>query len=394
MHSRVSSPSYDLVADAEPYWTGIRFVRDLVGDRRVLLHAGPPYHSWRDVPPLVRNSLAFGCIFEGWTHDWESADLLLASGSVELRAAQDCRVVVPLAGVASPSMALIAVSHKNNAEASAYSVLNEGPICASRLGVRDSRLPAHHHWLNGALADWLSDQLLEPISLYPLLKSSLKQGDDGHAVTTEGSKAIAEVLLRRSRIKPAVEVSDFLSVSNTFALNVWMALSACILARAEQMQDTSIVSRAGGNGVEFGIQLASVRRWITVPASQPIGNLDPSQAKRTVACAVGDSAVVDFLGLGAQAIDRRSPVYAGLKRLLPDDLIERRDKILGTSLNRLDGRLGAVDAERVATLGRGPLVLLGMLDRAGEAGRIGAGFVDVPSNVFERALDEVDNVPR
>ena len=54
----------------------------------------------------------------------------------------------------------------------------------------------------------------------------------------------------------------------------------------------------------------------------------------------------------------------------------------------VEGLAGSViDAARCAHLQRGPLVLLGMIDAAGEAGRIGGGVVDVPPALFAAALD-------
>lgn len=39
-----------------------------------------------------------------------------------------------------------------------------------------------------------------------------------------------------------------------------------------------------------------------------------------------------------------------------------------------------------AAAGRGPLVLLGILDKNGEFGRVGAGVADVPVQIFQSAL--------
>ena len=389
MDSSPNETAIQRIAEADPHWSGVISLRQIVGSRRILLHAGPPHEDRRKIPQLVRNSLAFACLYEGWADTWDAADALIASERVELAAAQDFKVVLPLAGVASPSMAVAAVSDSAQAAPSAYSVLNEGPTCASRLGERNRELPSHHRWLNSELADWLSDQLREPLPLYPILYRSLLEGDDGHALTFVGSKLLTDALRSRSREAISVRIDEFLRVSSTFALNVWMALAASCLARAEHVSGSTVVTRVGANGVRFGIQLAKrPGHWVTIPAPHPVGLLDGAHQHRVVARALGDSAVVDFFGLGGQAIDGSSPTYLGLRNFLPTDMVQRRERLLCAKLPGLGGRRAIVDARNAVSLQQGPMVLLGMLDEEGHAGRIGAGAVDVPVLLFESALNE------
>jgi hypothetical protein len=376
------------IADANPVWSGIWTLRDLVGPRRILLHAGPPYNRRADIPRLIRNSLATASMYEGWAGNWEDAEAMIIGGDVEIAAAQDINVVVPLAGVASPSMALAGISTRLGTNPATYAVLNEGLGCALRLGCRDPRLLNHHNWLNRELADWLADALQEPLELCPLLQDSIRNGDDGHAVTAVGSASMAAALRRRSSIEPTPSVDVFLRECTSFALNIWMALASAYLKLAEGAHGSTIVTRAGSNGVEFGIQLANnPGQWITIEAPRPSGVRDPTREGCAVSRAVGDSAVVDFLGLGGQYIDSSSAAYPALRRQLPADFSERRSQLFAMHLDQLGGIPAVVDARNAVLAGIGPMVLLGMLDEAGEAGRIGAGTLHLPSALFETAIN-------
>ena len=41
-------------------------------------------------------------------------------------------------------------------------------------------------------------------------------------------------------------------------------------------------------------------------------------------------------------------------------------------------------------LGAGPIVALGIIDKAGELGRIGGGIYEVPMSIFESAIDALE----
>jgi uncharacterized protein DUF1116 len=245
-------------------------------------------------------------------------------------------------------------------------VLNEGQDHATRLGVRGDGIVAHHRWLDGALADWLSRALADPIPLWSVLGRSLQLGDDAHSRTPEGSRLLALELGRR-RTAPD-EVAAFLREAPAFALNLWMAAAAAALAAAEEAGEGDVVTRAGGNGVDFGIRLSGGRRWVTVPATAPKGEIEAQHAGRRALGAIGDSAVVDLFGLGGMTLPQA-----------PDGLLVARAP-------HLSGRRVALSARAVVEQERSPIVVLGMIDAAGEAGRIGGGRYQPPVELFREAM--------
>jgi len=374
------------LASVRPAWCAVRRVRDVVPDcARTVFHAGPPYASLQEIPAPVRNSICMAAVFEGWAADAAAARRLLENGSVAFAPAQDHGLVVPLAGVLSASMAVLEVRDLGGT-AVVHAAVNEGQAHATRLGKSDPGLPAHLRWLNGPFADWLAGRLGQPLALAPLLSQALRAGDDCHSRTVHGSACLRQLLLRDAPDTAATaEAHAFLESAAAFALNPWMAGAALWLRAAEGLPGCTWVSRAGGNGTEFGIQLAGAPgRWFTIPAPRPQGAREEAHRSREPVGALGDSAVVDFLGLGGQALAQAPSVREAVAPWLPADAPGRARVLAPASLvDPLDRAV--VDAARCMAADRGPLVLLGMIDAAGEAGRIGGGVVDVPPTLFAAA---------
>ncbi|MDJ0358438.1 DUF1116 domain-containing protein [Paenarthrobacter sp. PH39-S1] len=383
-----------------PAWVGMTFLRDLLGakvvasDGQLLLHAGPAFNSWQTVPAPVRHSMAFAAIYEGWAPDIDAAMSLLGAGKVEFGPAQDHDIVVPLAGVVSPSMALHVVQDLADGEAGAkfHAVVNEGNVHALRLGSLDPDLPDHHSWLNGAFTDWIAGLFETPIDLAPLLQRSLELGDDGHSNSTAGSRLLADELRARASTTPQ-RVTEFLQDSTAFALNLWMAAAALSLQAGAGVTGSTLITRAGGNGVDFGIQVSGLPdRWFTVPATPPIGDVPDVFSGLRATGAIGDSAVVDVVGLGGAALKWAPSSVERLGSHLPDRALERPELLLAEPHGPLGTRT-ALTAEAVVREGLAPIVLLGMIESTGLEGRIGGGAYVPPVTLFQAALSAIEIVP-
>lgn len=221
--SRTEDAARSLLSATRPVWSGMRRVGEVArGCGRTVFHAGPPFASALEIPAPIRNSIYAAAVYEGWADDFASAAALLRAGVIRSAAAQDHDLLVPLAGVLSPSMAVLELRDGGRATAKPFHVaINEGQVHATRLGRLDSELPAHLSWLNGPFADWLAECTAGgPIELAPLIARSLREGDDGHARTVAGSRLLADVLL--SHTPPGPEIGgarEFLAAAPAFALN-------------------------------------------------------------------------------------------------------------------------------------------------------------------------------
>ena len=369
-----------------PVWTGVAHVSQVVAcDGRVLFHAGPPFAGPEEVPPPVMNSLVAATRFEGWATTEAEAQALILAGRVRLQSAQDHDLLVPLAGVLSPSMTVVTVADAANPARRKHCALNEGNQHATRLGRADPGLTAHHRWLNGPFTEWLTTRLTEPVDLFPILRAALAAGDDCHARTLAGSAAIVELLLDPARAgTPAPAAAQtFLNSAGAFALSLWMATAALCLAAAEGTAGSQIVTRAGGNGRRFGWQSAGKPGvWNLATAPVPQGSVEPSATGSHAIGALGDSAVVDFFGLGGQALAGAPALRDALAAHLPPDWRDRGMACLGPAHAGAGLAACATDAAACTAVGKGPIILIGMIDAAGRMGRIGGGVIDVPAAVF------------
>lgn len=329
-------------------------------DANVLLHAGPPF---RGAPPApVRQAAIQAMLFEKLAPDAATARAMLASGVVRLEAAQDHRVVTPLAQVVSHTMPMAVVG---DGEARAFAPLSEGPAPALRFGAMDPACLERLQAVSDAASAMAACLRAAPVDMGAVIRRALEQGDECHARTAAANAALLDAM-------PAVgePARGLIAANPGFALPVMMA-AACWALRVRKAP----VVMAGGNGVEFGFRLRGADAWRHSPADAPVGTRFPAHADTAALSAIGDSAVLDFCGLGGQAIAFAPALLQEWSKSLPADAARRR-------LDIVDPASGAVDPARVRAAGRMPIVHLAILDASGAAGLIGRGFYIPPPDIF------------
>jgi len=340
-------------------------------DARTLLHAGPPLDG--PPPPPMRNAAALALVFEGLASDLAEGLAMLERQAVALLPAQDHGVVTPLAQVVSRSMPLAVVG---DGACRVFAPLIEGAPPALRFGSPDAgcllRLAEVSVFGLGRLRDAL---VLDPVALAPIVARALADGDECHSRTDEAHRRLLGSLPGLS--PPAL---SWLAGVRGFSLAILMAAAAWALQRHAAGQTHAILA-AGGNGVRFGIRLAGSGRWHTVAATAPKGVLFDAAREPAVLAAIGDSAVIDFCGLGGQALVASPALAAEWQALLPPGALQQ-------CRETVDDATGIVDARRVCASRRVPRVNLAMLDATGVGGLVGRGFYEPPFDLFCRALAE------
>jgi hypothetical protein len=331
----------------------------------VLLHAGPPFEG--DIPRAVRNACVQALLFEGMAVDEAHARAMLSTDAVELRPAQDHGVVTPLAQVVSASMPLAVVG---DALSVAWAPLVEGPPPALRFGSEApearSRLAAITVFGLERLAPLLRAQ---PVALAPVVVRALSEGDECHARTGAANAALIDAI---SGLDPADRVA--LQSSPGFVLTILMAAACWRLRQSERG-----VIAVGGNGISFGLRRDGRGQWLTVPATPPIGTRMPGHADTDALGAIGDSAVIDFCGLGGQAIAAAPTLRDEWRHVLPEALGAQRAAVVNPAT-------GLVDVGLVAARGVSPLIDLAILDRQGQHGLIGRGVYQPGVALFADGL--------
>lgn len=343
---------------------------------RTLLHAGPPFQPGAALPPPVRNAAASVALFEGWASDFNAACAALAQGDIGLAPAQDFGVVTPLAFVVSPSMPVLRVTDAEGRAPTRYSPVNDGPPPAAlRFGSRhDGQI--ERLALVGRIGPALSDALHDPIPALPILRAGLDGGDDLHGRVSGANAALTAVLAPRL----SGEARDYLTLANQFVLNVIMGACAVMIGAGAGIAESRLATAAGGNGVEFGWQVADAPGvWRTAAAVPPVGPHLPHTAGRRFLPAIGDSAVIDACGFGAAALRYAPEMVAALRGLVDDSYFT------AMASTRFFGAHPAFPSDLNLGLdidARGPRhgVMLAAVDAEGEAGLVGRGVAPWPGS--------------
>lgn len=371
---------------ARPVWIGVVPASSLLTpERKLLLHAGPEFREVSEIPQPVMNAAAAAILFEGWAPDRPGALAAIRSGAVTLHPAQDHGVVTPLAFVVSPSM-WFAVLSDSALGIERYSPINEGGgLEAARFGTDHPDVAERLRQIHGTVGPALSALLDEPVDPLAICRQALGRGDDMHGRVGVGSALLAA--FAEARLGAAHPATAYLKSAGQFFLNIWMAASAVMLAAGAGIAGSSLVTAAGGNGHAFGIKIAGAsERWFTAQVGAPIGpNLPQTRQPVARLPAVGDSAVIDAVGLGALALDAAPDLAAQFEPAAVSRAAAAADSLLVGHHPILDRAVG-LDAAAVVRTGLLPGVCLAALDAAGHQGLIGRGLADHPLECHRAAV--------
>lgn len=383
--------AFNQMVKAIPVWDGIDTAADAFGlDSNVLLHAGPPFESVETISMPILNSACVAAVYEGLATDFDQAETMIGAAEILLEPAQNHSTVTPLAAVVSASMPMHRVIDQSNFLNRVYAPLNGGMRAPMRLGLRSEAVLEHIRWLNSEYADLMATACTTPIEPIPIAVNALREGDDCHGRTPVGTRLLMAQV--ENAVSPEMindNLRDFMDNSPPLLLNLWMAATKCLMAAADGVDGSSFVTAAGANGVDSGIQISALPgRWFQTSASPPQGRFDVELPADRALPAIGDSAVVETLGLGAMALHLSPEQEKNFRDFLPQDYDQRAARLLcgpHPGFDGLDCRLGLC-ARTAVEVGLGPIIGLGILDITGEKGRLGGGIYDMPVSVFDEAV--------
>ena len=387
--------AFDKISVTQPFWRGFETAKSQIGmEDNVFLHAGPAFTTVDEICQPIINSAAVGAVFEGLAKSLDDAINMVRSGEIILKPAQDHNVVTPLAAVVTPNMPLHYVYDGNHGNHYCLTPINGGTGPAIRLGQRSYEAVEHLHWINGPMLDFMASSLGEGIELIPIASYGLSEGDDCHGRTIAATQQLFHEL--KSRLKSGLvssEIADFFQKSPSMFLNLWMAATKTIMLAANGITGSSLITGMGGNGIRMGLQIAGLPgRWFTELASPPNGEIQENLSLDRRLGAIGDSAVVEALGLGAMQISSAPEQLKVFEDVLPVNYQARCDFLkMGNhyDFNKATPKIG-IAVRSINNFESGPLVALGIIDRAGDLGRIGGGIYDPPLKLFKSAIDALD----
>ncbi|HSD75946.1 MAG TPA: DUF1116 domain-containing protein [Solirubrobacteraceae bacterium] len=368
-----------------------------LGDRR-LLHAGPPI-AWGRVCDPQRRALVAACLFEGWADDRRAAEALLADGAIELRSGNEHGHVGPMTGVCSPSMPVWVVEDAAHGTR-ACSTLNEGPGRTLWFGVGDDEAVQGLRFLRDAVGPALGRVLQRtgPVDVLDLAAQALGMGDELHMRSQAAMNLLLKGMLPAFAALGGEDVARFLAGNHLFFLNLTMAAAKCASLAGEGERGSTVVTLMARNGTDMGLQVAGLPgRWFTAPAA-PVQDalLREGHRPEDAALDIGDSAVIECIGLGGMAI-AAAPATAAFfggtaagaaarTRHMAEICVARSERFTVPALDFAGTPVG-IDARLVVDLGITPQITTGVLHASAGAGQIGAGVAHQPGEPFRAALE-------
>jgi hypothetical protein len=370
---------------------------------RTLLHCGPRITYDRANDPL-RRSMRAATVAEGWADDVGAAGRLLAAGDIALEPANLHDTVVPMVTVIGPSQPVLVVENPQGGTR-AFCPLNQGPGETSWFGRETPAAIERLRFLRDAVGPVLDEVLHRsgPIDVFGLAGQAVQMGDDVHIRTQASTNLLIRTLLPHLAAVEhprRVDVAAFLAANYLFFLNLAMGAARSTTAWAMQVPDSSIVTTMSRNGTDFGVRLAGSDDWFLAPAP-PIGSAMyyAGFGPETSAADVGDSAVLELIGLGGPAAGASPSVAAFVGGTMADALAttEEMDRICAARSTRfkialLDfrGTPIGVDARKVVEAGLPPKVTTGILHASEGTGQVGAGVATAPLECFVAAVLDLD----
>jgi hypothetical protein len=400
---RANADAFDRLVGGEPYLVDCRPAREAIAlPDRVVLHAGPPLDWSRACPPM-QAAILCAIRYEGWAGDDRGAARLVERGEVRLEPCHHHGVTGPMTGMVTASMPVFVVENRRYGNRAAATI-NEGLGKVLRFGANDDSVIERLRWLAAEAGPLLGAALRAAggIDLRALMAQALRMGDEMHQRNVAASSLLARALMaplaRTAADGPALpRLAAFMAGNDQFFLNVAMAAGKALADPAGSVRDSTLVHTMARNGTDFGIRVAALGdRWFTAPVNMPVGLYFPGRGPDDANPDMGDSAIVETIGLGAIAM-AASPAVA--RFLGAGGVAESR---AATDLMReichaehphfrvpvLDerGTPAGIDVRRVVETGITPMINTGIASREPGVGQIGAGVVRAPLGCFTAAL--------
>jgi Protein of unknown function (DUF1116) len=388
-----------------PVAVDVRAAADVIDglDGRWLLHCGPPI-SYDDANDPLRRSLRAAAVAEGWVPSVDEAAAALANGEITLHAANRHDSVVPMVGALGPSTPVWVVENEAGGNR-ALSPLNQGPGEAPWFGRETPAAIERLRFLADVAGPLLAEAVRShgPIDVFGLAGQGVQMGDDVHIRVQASTNLLLRSLLPHLTALEdlrRVELARFLSGNHLFFLTLAMAAARAVTGWAAQVEGSSIVTTMCRNGTTFGVGLAGSDQWHVAGAPE-IGQAlyYAGQGPATSAKDVGDSAVLELVGLGGPAAGGSPSVAAFVGGTMADAvaMTEELDLICAGRSSRfrlpaldLRGTPLGVDVRRVVETGVTPKVTTGILHVSDGSGQVGAGVATAPMECFVDALLELD----
>ena len=368
---------------------------------RVILHAGPPI-SWDRMCGPLQGAVAGAIVFEGWAADIVSAAKMAGAGEIEFHPNHHFGAVGPMTGIISRSMPVMVVENRTFNNRS-YCTLNEGLGKVMRFGGNDEEVLKRLSWMRDVLGKDLDAAIRASggIELKNIIARGLTMGDEMHqrnvACTGLILRELAPWLARTARDNTRLaDVLNAIGANDQFFLNIAMAMGKAIMDPTSGVSGSSVVTAMCRNGTDFGIRVSGTGdQWFVAPVEMPEGLYFAGYGPADANPDMGDSAIVETIGLGGFAM-AASPAVAGFvgagsassaatfTRTMSEIVVGENPQWTIPALD-FAGVPSGIDVRLVADTGITPVINTGIAHKEAGVGQVGAGVVRAPLDCFLQA---------
>ncbi len=368
----------------------------------MILHAGPPI-DWDRMCGPMRGAVTGIAVFEGWAPDLEAAAEMAAGGAFEFHPNHHFDAVGPMTGMTTLSQPVMLVENRAFGNR-AYCTLNEGLGKVMRFGGNDAEVLTRLAWLRDDFGPALGAALRdgEGVALKHLVARGLAMGDEMHQRNVACSglllRELAPALARSARDGDTLAAAlAFIGGNDQFFLNVAMAMGKAIMDPVRDIEASSVVTAMCRNGTDFGIRVSGTGdTWFTAPVEMPEGLYFPGYTEADANPDMGDSTIVETIGLGGFAMGA-APAVAGFvgagaasaagnfTRRMREITLDENPEWTIPAMDYV-GVPSGIDIRLVVDTGLAPTINTGIAHKEPGVGQVGAGIVRAPMKCFEMAL--------
>ncbi len=369
---------------------------------RMILHAGPPI-DWDHMCGPMRGAVTGIAVFEGWAPDLRTAAEMAAAGAFDFHPNHHFDAVGPMTGMTTVSQPVMVVENRTF-QNRAYCVINEGLGKVIRFGGNDNEVLDRLRWLRDVFGPAIGETLrsMGGLPLKILVARGLTMGDEMH----QRNIACSGLMLRALSPALAATANDtaelskalaFIGGNDQFFLNIAMAMGKAIMDPVRGIDGASMVTAMSRNGTDFGIRVSATGdRWFTAPVEMPEGLYFPGFTKADANPDMGDSTIIETIGLGGFAM-AAAPAVAGFvgagrasdapsfTHAMAEITISENPEWTIPALDYLAVPTG-IDIRLVVETGLTPFINTGIAHKEPGVGQVGAGVARAPMACFEKAL--------
>lgn len=377
-------------------------------DKYTLFHAGPPI-TWEHMSGPMKGAVYAALIYEGVAGSPEEAGRVAADGKITFRPCHEVGMVGPMTGITSVSMPLYAVRNEKYGNI-AYSTINEGMGNVIRFGAYEQETIDRLRWIETVYAPVLKDLVMrekDGIDLGAFIGKALQMGDELHMRNAASTVMFRDFLYARLielgiSTKTLCEIARFLSGKNDqLFLNLVMTANKAAADAADGIFPSSIVTAIARNGYEVGIRISGLPgQWFTTPAPPVDALFFPGFSKEDACPDLGDSAILEVLGMGAFAMGVAPALVPFLGMQGAENALKTTAEMYEichgehtryrSAFNGERGLPLGIDIMSVVDLQKRPKINTAVASKEAGVGMIGAGVSEVPLEPFVEALIALD----